>query len=88
MKEYLFSYLLFLLVFNILSAQGIIQTPNGLVFPNFSSAHRDANLGSSLNGTVIFNTTTNLLELGTSNKYRALALPICFTESISPRLFV
>ena len=86
MKKYLFSCLLSILVVNILSAQGIIQTPNGLVFPNFSSAQRDANLGSSLNGTVIFNTTTNLLELRTSNTWKALALslPICFTESISP----
>ena len=80
-----YPFLAFLLFITIaVSGQNTVQAPNGITFPSFTTTQRDAQLSNLPNGTVIFNTTTNLLELKTGNIWKALALPVCFTETILP----
>ena len=84
MKTHFYLCFAWVLVSFFASAQNLIQSPNGLTFPSFTTSQRDTQLSNSLNGTVIFNSTTNLLELRTGNIWKSLALPTCYSETIAP----
>ena len=66
--------LLFLVIYHISNAQNYVLSPLGIKFPNYSTASRPAanSLGA---GTVLYNSTDNILQFSQGNSWLNFGLP-------------
>ena len=69
--------------FTLLAQKAVIQMPNGVTLPNLTTLERDSLLKNYPVGTIIYNTSNELIEVKLTNKWSPIALPTWITQSLS-----
>lgn len=82
MRFFLFLKLT-LVSLTLFAQKAVIQMPNGVTLPNLTTLERDSLLRNYPVGTIIYNTSNELIEVKLNNKWSPIALPTCITQSLS-----